>query len=384
MQYRKWCFGMLGFILAVLLFIAGVNYYADIYGYFAFQSGDYADIDFKVGTAETYYRVLKANHILNFGDQYDAYILGGSKTGTYTAEKLKELDGYRYYNLFEFHGTMTEYKTTVDFLLKHTDVKKIIICLGSRESSRLVYDSDSDVMQLPAVMTGKSRIAEYIHFLTFDVTEGLKKIADQIRNGKTVYTENYTDGERNVDNLYASRAKNPDRYVRKKTLEDFQTRLQALFTSPVRDPYYQECLDLAEQIKAECDAAGVELQFWFSPTFVSGLSTIESPYFWNYMRGLAQITDYWDFNGYSDINLNPYNYLDHAHCTYEVAELVVDTVAGKASYPGFGYHVTRDNVDEYLLKREEDYNRLKQEYLETGTIQLQGIDDDSYIPTKDR
>lgn len=374
---------MLGFILAVLLFISGVNYYADIYGYFTFQSGDYADIDFKVGTDETYYRVLKGNHILNFGDQYDAYVLGGSKAGSYRAEKLQEMDGYRYYNLFEYHGTMPEYKVIVDFLLKHTNVKKIIICMGGKETDRLSYKSDADVMQIPAVWKDEPQIAEYIHFLTFDVTKGLKKIWDEFQNGKSVYTENYLHGERNLNLMYERRNINIDYYVQRNVLIDFPERLEKLFTTNSKDVYSRECLNLVKQIKAECKAAGVELQFWFNPTFVSGLTNIESTYFWNYMRDFAQITDYWDFNGYSGINMNPYNYLDQAHCTYEVSDLVIDTVAGKASYPGFGYHVTKKNVDEYLQKRREDYNRLKAEYKETGTIQLQGIDDDSYIPTKD-
>ncbi len=380
MRYKRWCFGMLGFILAVLLFIMGVNYYADIYGYFTFQSGDYADVDFKIGSVNVYYRVFKANHILNFGDQYDAYILGGSKAGSFHPEKMQEMDGYRYYNLFEYHGTMTEYKLIVDFLLKHTDVKKIIISLSANEVSRLTFDSDADIMQIPAVWKDEPQLMEYLHFLTLDVTKGLQKIWDEMKNGKTVYTRNFTGGERDVQYLYPRRDADWDGFLAKNLLKNFDARMARLFKKNQKADYYDECLDIAGQIKAECDAAGVELEFWFTPTFISGMARFESTYFWDYLRELAQITNFWDFNGYSDINLNPSNYIDTDHCTYALADFVIDTISGKASYPGFGYYVTKDNVDEYLQKRKEDYNRLKQEYLETGTIALKSKDDASFIP----
>lgn len=383
MRYKRWCFGMLAAILAVLLFIAGVNYYADLYGYFTYQSGDYADIDFKISESSTYCRVLKANHVLHFGDQYDAYILGGSKTGSCRTEKLQEADGYRYYNLYEPHGTLTEYKTIVDFLLKHTDAKKIIVCMNGREPNRLTYNSKADVMQIPAVWKDEPQIAEYVHFLTLDVTEGLKKLWNEFRNGKSDPSVNRTGGERNLDRQYGLRKADADSYVKKNLLNGLSRRLNTIFTKNHKAPYYRECLNLIRQIKTECGAAGVEVQFWFNPTFLTGLNNIESTYFWNYLRDLAQITDYWIFNGYDDINLNPYNYLDPSHCGYEVSDLMIDTVAGKASYPGFGYHVTRDNVSEYLQQREADYNRLKQEFLETGTVQLPGIDDASYILSRE-
>ena len=97
------------------------------------------------------------------------------------------------------------------------------------------------------------------------------------------------------------------------------------------------------------------------------------------MQELVLISDYWDFSGYNDINLNPYNYYNEGHFFYEVSDLVVDTVSGKNSYEGFGVYVTKENIYEHIQERKNDYQRLREEYLETGTILLNGYEDESNI-----
>ena len=79
--------GMLAFVLLVLAGIGSLNYFVDPYDYFAYVSGDYKDlspVDGKTG----YVRLLKLTHVKKFADQYEGYILGGSKAGSYRTEKL--------------------------------------------------------------------------------------------------------------------------------------------------------------------------------------------------------------------------------------------------------------------------------------------------------
>ena len=60
---------------------------------------------------------------------------------------------------------------------------------------------------------------------------------------------------------------------------------------------------------------------------------------------------------------------------------MLDIRYGKdANGDGFGILLTKDNVHEYLDQRRDDYNRLKEEYETTGTLQLPGMDDPSFLP----
>lgn len=58
---------------------------------------------------------------------------------------------------------------------------------------------------------------------------------------------------------------------------------------------------------------------------------------------------------------------------------MVDTMYGKGSRENFGILLTKDNIDEYIQNRRESYQKLKKEYEETGTVQLQTKEDESYI-----
>ena len=123
----------------------------------------------------------------------------------------------------------------------------------------------------------------------------------------------------------------------------------------------------------------MELLVIVSPAFIGDLSIFESIYYWEFLVDISMITDYWDFSGYHDIDMNPYNFYNEGHFYYEIADLVIDTINGTDSYPGFGVYVTKDNVIEHVEQRAADYERLQQEYLETGTIQLQGMEDASCL-----
>ncbi|WP_395027066.1 hypothetical protein, partial [Robinsoniella sp.] len=100
MKYKKWAVGFLVFVLAVFGFICGMNYFVDPFGYFSFRGGNYDNLGTVEVNDNNYSRFFKAEHVKNYQDEYDAYIIGGSKAGTYLADKMSEIDGYRYYNMF--------------------------------------------------------------------------------------------------------------------------------------------------------------------------------------------------------------------------------------------------------------------------------------------
>ncbi len=375
MNAKKW---IAIFICATILALCGLasfNYFADPYGYFTFQSGDYEDINFSFNLSVVMARQFKANHVLKFADQYDAYLLGGSKAGSYRAAKLSELDGYRYYNMFESRGNVQEYEIETDFLLKYCDPKKIVISLSGAEVKRLLQDQEDVSFQIPAVELGTSYVREYMTYLFKDFFQGLTKI----RNRSATYVEPIPTGERNIYRLYNRSYERWVQATESKVLGEFQEHLRELFTSEADDPYIPECLDTLERIKKKCDDAGVELMVIVAPSFIGEIADFESPAYRDYLVRLALITDYWDFSGYHDIDLNPWNFYNEGHFFYEVGDAVVDTINGTFSYPGFGTHVTRENAMDHVKQRESDYLRLKDEYLTTGTIRLQTAEDPSCL-----
>lgn len=376
MKFKRWNIAFLVLVCAVLAGVASINYFVDPFGYFSFQAGDYEKINFPVDT--TYFqRELKTQHVLHFSDNYDAYLLGGSKAGTYQTEKLQELDGYCYYNLYETGGSFYEYELETAFLIEHADPKKIILNISGGEVRFLKRSQKDMSYRIPAVMTGEAVFQETLDFLFMDISEAFDRLEE--RSGGKQYYELTTGGYRNLTKYYERVESDWEKFTQQYVLESFDSHMKTLFANNRNVHYYDESIESIRNIKKMCDDNGVELLVIVAPSFIGEMSEHDSSGYWEFLNRIALITDYWDFSGYHEINLNPYNFYNEGHFYYEMADLIVDTINGTDSYPGFGFYVTKENVAEHLAEREADYKRLQQEYKETGTIKLQGLEDESCL-----
>lgn len=372
MTAKKWSISFVIIIIIILLGIAILNVIVDPYDYFDGIDGINSNIH-----DNSYIRVFKANHIKKFGNNYDAYLIGGSKGGCYQSEKLKELDGYNYYNTFITCGNFEEYYIFSKFIIENTNAKKIILNLSGFEC---LFDVRTGLKQeTPAILTGKSEVAEFISFLF----KNPKLSIDEIRHSSATDRQN-DDGSRNLATYYKNRSENPEKYVNEKVIYDLDKDLKMMFEKFSTRTFssFPNDINYLRKIVNLCKENNVELLVINSPTPLTSRQDFESEVYINFLAQVAQVTDFWDFTSYNDINLNPYNFYDDAHAFYEVNELVIDTIKGTNSYEGFGKYVTKDNVYEYLQERRTDFYKLQKEYEETGTVKLGGYEDASNLVKK--
>lgn len=369
MTAKRWTISFAIIIIIVLTGIAILNIVVDPYGYFDGIDGANKNIH-----DNSYIRVFKANHIKKYGNNYDAYLIGGSKGGCYTSDKLKELDGYNYYNTFITCGNFQEYYIFADYIINQTDAKKIILNLSGFEC---LFDVRTGLKQeTPAILTDKSEMAEFISFLF----KNPKLSIDEIKHSTATDRQN-EDGSRNLASYYEKRSKDPEKYVNEKVIYDLDKDMNMLFekVSTRNFSSFPNDINYLRKIVQLCKENNVELLVLNSPTPLTSRQDYESEVYWNFLAQVAQVTDFWDFTSYNDINLNPYNFYDDAHAFYEVNDFVIDTINGKAYYDGFGKYITKDNIYEYLQERREDFYKLQKEYEETGTIKLGGYEDSSNL-----
>ena len=380
---KKWSISIFALVLIVMVGIAAINYIVDPFGYFVFQSGNFNDL--KTDVDKTYcIREFKANHIRYFGNNYDAFLIGGSKAGSYRPEKLKELDGLNYYNMFVIGGSMYEYWLDTSYVLKHAHPKKIILSISGGEVNKEIWDQKDMTFYIPALFTGKSRTKEKFDFLLKDVKKSYDLI--QHRTSEKVHDEIATGGElvaqgnRDLTHYYESIKEDAERFVRRYVLEFYKIHMETLFKTNLKSDHIDTTINYLKDIKGMCDAAGVELIVIVAPSFIGELAEFESTYYRDFLAEIALTTPYWDFSGYNELNLNPYNYYNEGHFLYEMADLVIDTMNGKKSYPGFGEYVTRENAIAHIDARQADYDRLKALYEKEGPdALLQGQEDSSCL-----
>ena len=70
-----------------------------------------------------------------------------------------------------------------------------------------------------------------------------------------------------------------------------------------------------------------------------------------FISGISEITNFYNFSGYNSITMNNCNYYEHAHYRPLVARLIAAVIFKEESMlvpTDFGVYVTQDNIDEHL------------------------------------
>lgn len=362
-------------ILAVGIGIfMATNFFVDPTGYFSVERGA-DEVD-----ANGYTRAAKSKYIKKHADEYDAVVLGGSKSGVLSTELLSEYTGKNYYNFYFAYGCFADFLTYTQYLIETAGVEEITLHLSSIEVQKYNREDTNEIYEVPAVVNGNflDKALETLNYLCRNITSSIEYLMegqDELEKGM----DSLITGERNYSYPYSLMEEDWDAYVDEYVLPRYQQNLRPLFERDPSVPAIEQNIEAMRQIKEICDENGVTLKVVIGPTFLAEIYKFEGEAYYDYLRELVKITDIWDFSGFIPENLNPYNFVNEGHYNNTVADLIVNIMYGKAEREGFGVVLTQDNIEEYLEERKADYERLKAEYEETGTVALYGLEDESYI-----
>src|SRR5690606_31585488 len=132
-------------------------------------------------------RVAKIAYLDRNHEKYDSYIIGCSKTSSYSTEALnKYYGGARFYNMLMYGGDMYDIEMTARYVLENYSPKNIIVNMGLEETVR--YDTEADSMKanLHAKVDGSSLLLFYCKYLFANPSYAVSKIAAKFRDGYLV------------------------------------------------------------------------------------------------------------------------------------------------------------------------------------------------------
>lgn len=374
-ESKKWIITFFVIVAVGTAAFMTTNFLVDPTGYFSVERGAEAV------NANGYTRAAKSKYIKKHADEYNAVVLGGSKAGVLSTELLSEYTGKNYYNFYIAYGCFADFLTYGEYLIKTAGIEEITLHLSSIEVQKYSRADVNEIYEVPAVVNGNAGalLLENLNYLCRNIESAIA----YMREGNTEQErgmDSLADGERDYSYPYSLMEQDMDAYLKKYVLPRYKKGLKKLFDGKEPSmPALEQNIEAMKQLKALCDENGVALKVVIGPTFLAEIYKFEGESYYNYLRELVQIVDMWDFSGFIPENLNPYNFVNEGHYKNAVADLMVNTMYGKAQKEGFGVLLTRDNIEEYLAERQADFNRLKAEYEETGTVALDGLEDASLI-----
>ena len=376
MRFKKWTAMCVTGALLALFSLAAFNYITDPFGVFGDKVLNWYGYDITNNPRLAKFGYLETHH-----QEYNAYILGSSKSSSLSPEILNQYyDGARFYNMMMYGANYTHMEHTLYYLAENYTVEHIVLCLGMSELTELGMETDDIKLEYHAKPAGQAIFPFYTKFLFLNPQYGLDKLTAYASKGHQpapskvdvflpelgVYNKVARDQE-NILNVYDYAAAIGD--------GSFQQQAYPWATVDV-----DACLAAMARMKTYCDEKGISLTVISTPNYNLEVQTYDLTVFRDYWTRLAEITSYWNFSGYNRLSTDPRYFYDTIHFRNLAGEMVLGKVYAdpKVYVPeNFGVYVTPENavaVTERLLSPENDYsnyiNHSRQAAGETDDIPI--------------
>lgn len=378
--------------------LAGFNIAVDPFGVFGDKLMNWYAYDMTQNPRVAKIAYIDANH-----DKYDSYIIGSSKTSSYSVDKLNEYyGGASFYNMIMYGGDLYDAQKTAEYLINNYEVKNIILNIGIEEMYKYNYEDDSTKGNLHAKLDGGSLPLFYLKYAFLNPQYSLQKLeayaerdylpaANDVFIPETgVYNKSVKDSEA-ISDLDSYMQNNPNFYVYR---EDGRT-----------GEHIDDAVNSVRAVKELCDNRGIDFKLIASPLYDTEIEDYDYDDLCAYWQKLAKVTDIYDFSGYSPISTDARFFYDDAHFRNCVGDMVLAWIFADSSIyipDGFGHSTQASNAHEYaqeIFKKPEKtaeslsakipilmYHEIGEENNENGMIissrrfesQLSALRDNSY------
>ncbi len=369
MNSRKWIKIFFGLSLSGVLFIGGINYFTDPYGYNnkiilnKLNSKKYSNTSMTTR--------FKAN-ILEDGN-FDTMMLGTSRIGVMNPDIVNKYLKSNTFNL-EYPGSNTIIQNKLFKYANHfNEVKYLIygIDFMAFNKNRVIKNDFKEFYDLEEKIDNFKTISN--SDLYFNVETFIKSIKLVINNIldkqqiEVVYLSK--NGMRDYKNFIEDN-KNGELKLDEeieKTIKDY-FRNNGIYKNY---EFSYEYLGYFKNTIQYCKDNNIEVLVYIPPMYSKHFDAINSAGYFDefelFKKELVKITDFVDFTGHNTISTNKNNYWDSSHLRVELTEQIMARIFNDKSAEvtqDFGVLVTKENINEHLenLRKqigEYDLSKLK-------------------------
>ncbi len=289
-------------------------------------------------------RAAKIPYLDQNFQNYDSYLIGCSKTGSISTEKLNAYyGGARFYNMLMYGGDMYDIKHTADYILDNYAPKRIVVNLGMEEAS--VYNIEKLPLKdgMHTKVGGEPAPLFYLRRLFAHPQYSIDKLAHRsgyLPSAQSVFKVETGDYDKRLrDTEYLPP---PESYAQN---DEF-----TYAHGGVRLTEIDRLVSDIAALKARCEAQGVGFLLILSPLYVTEADSYTAEDYGKLFTALADVTDFWSFSAYSPVSAEPRFFYDSYHYKNAVGDMMLARIFEDASVyipPDFGSYVTAQNVAAY-------------------------------------
>lgn len=293
---------------------------------------------------------IKTKYILHNKDKFDSLVFGSSRAGFLD---VSSIPGGKYYDMCYSEGLPAEHVNTLKVLIRSGFVPKNALVMVDDISCFVDPKSHENMLYRVPYPTGGP-----ISFLEF-----YAKYCDVITtfDSISVMKEHEASGKTDPDFAERFRTTGTERLDKPSEFDGTDgmgNELPGYFAD-----YYSlrldETIEDMRDLKALCDENGINLTVVTNPLYYKTYQVAAENGYLDFLYELADVCEYTNFSGISNVTTTCSNYYETSHFTPYVSWAMVEFVYNNFSddflmNQGFGVKVNVENRDEFIaLLREQ-------------------------------
>jgi hypothetical protein len=297
---------------------------------------------------------IKMRYILGNPAKFNAFLFGSSRVSLIDFTNIN--DKNKWYNMTYSEGLPAEHLENLEMMLKNNIVPDTVL-LGLDNISFLVNPEihKNQLIRSPYPVP----LINILFFKAFANIKFLVKYCNykMVLSSLDTITAYKNNNEQKPTEYFYENGGMPEDNILSKDWDDTIAYWEDHYKNRT-----EECLSEIARISELCKKNNVKLIVFTNPIHISIYQkSVENGYL-DFLYKLAEITGYYNFSGINDITIDKHNYYDSSHYSHTVGNMITNTIFNNInienlSSQGFGYYVTMDNRDEFmmLLKKQENF-----------------------------
>lgn len=278
---------------------------------------------------------VKMSYILDHPDSFNAYLFGSSRVGAIHVENMDS----NCYNMTYSLGVPSEHLKNIQTFAAHGIIPDTIY-IGLDSLSYTYFEEEHYAQPLRMPYEYLTDHKEKFYSTYFNPALSINALS-------TV-----------LDYAFSRKAESNDVFYRygwwcdydNQTIDWTQEVDPSIGDTSDYEKNITQALKAVSEIKEVCGANGIEVIFFTNPMYrVTHKASVDAGYY-DFLEGLAKITDFYNFSGLNEVTVNNSYYIDAGHYNAYVGDMMIDSMCyhkteEKLLAEGFGVYVTKQNVD---------------------------------------
>lgn len=335
------------FILILALAVIPVSVLIDPYNVFHYMNPKNNGIESNKGFIKTKY--ISRNH-----DEFDSLLFGSSRAGFVDIGYLNEKTGGRFYDMASSESLVSEQTAELKVLIKSGFVPKRVWVMVD-DISCFVNPALHENMLYRVPYPDKGIVDEaefylkYMDLITiFNSVDVIEENAAKMAAEGLSEEEYSYDSYANMSYIERYRSTGCERLDKVSQFNPDEPQYQTGYWCDYYSLRAQEAIEDMAELVSLCEKNDIELTVLTNPLYCLTYDIGVQNGYLEYLHGLAEVTDYYNFSGPSDITNDYHYYYETSHFTPEVTRMMIDAVTEGGSEGIFGRYITKENRDELV------------------------------------